>query len=373
MLKTDGSGNLDWVAQTSGGISNVVEDTTPQLGGNLDVNGNEITSASNGNVVLNPDGTGEITIGADVVPDANATHTIGSESNRYISTYSDLNGAIRFKAKNDEGAQITKGQAVYIKGISGTVPTVGLADADDASKMPAFGLAFATANDQAEVQIVSFGNLTDVNTSTFSAGDTLFIDTTAGALTATKPTGSTAQLQNIGRVLRSDASAGIIKVGGAGRSAATPNLDDGKFFLGNASNQSVQSGYKLPTSIGANGHVLTSNGTDVVFQAAAGGGSKPDVTVASVATTYPATGDLASSGLEQIYILTPTADTTVNLAPASTCGSGFKYQIKNMASAYTLTIDPDSTETIDGSVTFILDIQYSSVTIVTDGSNWFII
>ena len=31
-------------------LANVVEDTTPQLGGNLDVNGNKIVSTSNGNI-----------------------------------------------------------------------------------------------------------------------------------------------------------------------------------------------------------------------------------------------------------------------------------------------------------------------------------
>jgi len=217
----------------------IADDTTPQLAGALDTNGNAITSASNADVTIDPNGTGSISTGADIVPDADATHTIGSETNRFITAHTDINGAVRFKAKNDEGAAISKGAVLYIKGISGTVPTVGLADANDASKMPAFGLAFAAANDQAELQVVTFGNLNDVDTSSFSAGDTLYVSTTAGALTATKPTGETAQLQNIGRVLRSDATAGIIKVGGAGRSAATPNLDQDKIFLGNASNQAV--------------------------------------------------------------------------------------------------------------------------------------
>ena len=231
----------DLKTYAGGGISAVVEDTTPQLGGPLDVNGQAITSASNGDIAINPDGTGDISIGADMIPDADATHTIGDEDNRFISIYSDVNGALRFKAKNDEGAQITKGQVVYIKGLAGDgeTPTVGLADADDASKMPAFGLAFNTANDQAEIQIVSVGNLYGLNTSAFSVGDTLYVDTTAGGLVNTKPTGETAQLQNIGRVIRSNNGAGVIMVGGAGRSAATPNLDDGKIFLGNASNQAV--------------------------------------------------------------------------------------------------------------------------------------
>jgi len=43
----------------NGKIANVSEDTTPQLGGNLDVGANEInTSTSNGNIVIAPDGTG---------------------------------------------------------------------------------------------------------------------------------------------------------------------------------------------------------------------------------------------------------------------------------------------------------------------------
>jgi hypothetical protein len=44
----------------SAGIGNVVEDTTPQLGGSLDVNGQSIVSVSNGNITLSPDGTGNI-------------------------------------------------------------------------------------------------------------------------------------------------------------------------------------------------------------------------------------------------------------------------------------------------------------------------
>ena len=45
---------------TSGAISNVSEDTTPQLGGDLDVNSNDIVSASNGNINLLPNGSGKV-------------------------------------------------------------------------------------------------------------------------------------------------------------------------------------------------------------------------------------------------------------------------------------------------------------------------
>ena len=48
---------------SGGGLANVVEDTTPQLGGNLDVQANEITtSVTNGDIVIAPNGTGALKV-----------------------------------------------------------------------------------------------------------------------------------------------------------------------------------------------------------------------------------------------------------------------------------------------------------------------
>ena len=43
----------------------LVNDTTPQLGGDLDVNGKKITSASNADVVIEPNGTGDLVVETD--------------------------------------------------------------------------------------------------------------------------------------------------------------------------------------------------------------------------------------------------------------------------------------------------------------------
>lgn len=48
------------------GISDVVQDTTPQLGGDLDVNGNAIVSVSNGNIALTPNGSGVVRLDGNV-------------------------------------------------------------------------------------------------------------------------------------------------------------------------------------------------------------------------------------------------------------------------------------------------------------------
>ncbi len=68
-----GDGTWDTVSGTGGGISNVNEDTTPQLGGNLDVNGNSIVSASNGNIAVTPDGTGKVILDGLEWPTADGT------------------------------------------------------------------------------------------------------------------------------------------------------------------------------------------------------------------------------------------------------------------------------------------------------------
>jgi hypothetical protein len=47
---------------SSAAISNVVEDTTPQLGGNLDMNGQDIITTSNADLELAPNGTGHVTV-----------------------------------------------------------------------------------------------------------------------------------------------------------------------------------------------------------------------------------------------------------------------------------------------------------------------
>jgi hypothetical protein len=47
-------------ATADSALQDVVSDTTPQLGGNLDVNGNSIVSVSAGNIAITPDTTGKI-------------------------------------------------------------------------------------------------------------------------------------------------------------------------------------------------------------------------------------------------------------------------------------------------------------------------
>jgi hypothetical protein len=63
---------------------------------------------------------------------------------------------------------------------------------------------------------------------------------------------------------------------------------------------------------------------------------------------------------------------TVTIPSAASLGSGFQFSVKKTDSTInSVTIDPNSTETIDGQLTLVLAAQYDEVTLISDGTNWF--
>ena len=63
-----------WVSVNVTGIGSVADDSTPQLGGNLDVNGNSIVSTSDGNISITPNGTGDVIIDGLKHPQADGSN-----------------------------------------------------------------------------------------------------------------------------------------------------------------------------------------------------------------------------------------------------------------------------------------------------------
>tara|TARA_R100000808_G_scaffold25006_2_gene60389 strand:+ start:554 stop:1822 length:1269 start_codon:yes stop_codon:yes gene_type:complete len=88
----DGAGSGAAVVKA---VFEVANDTSPQLGGNLDVNGNDIVSTSNANIDIIPNGTGDVNLGADTVMvgdnNANATITTQGTGDLILSTNSGTN------------------------------------------------------------------------------------------------------------------------------------------------------------------------------------------------------------------------------------------------------------------------------------------
>ena len=64
-------------------LSNIVEDSTPQLGGNLDMNGSDIVTTSNADIDLAPNGTGKVVVKGNNNP---GTIVFNCESNSHGQT-----------------------------------------------------------------------------------------------------------------------------------------------------------------------------------------------------------------------------------------------------------------------------------------------
>ena len=86
---------LDGSDDQVGGFTSLVADTTPQLGGNLDVNGQDIVSTSSADIDIIPNGTGDVNLGADAVQigdnDANATLTTQGTGDLILNTNNGTN------------------------------------------------------------------------------------------------------------------------------------------------------------------------------------------------------------------------------------------------------------------------------------------
>ena len=183
---------------------------------------------------------------------------------------------LQFTALNSTGSTLTKGSAVYV---SGHTSETQVADADNtsAASMPAFGIVSDDILNGATGTIVIGGEVSGINTSAFSVGDELFVGT-AGALTATKPTG-TALIQKIAKVTKAAAS-GELLVTGAGRSNDLPNLPDGNIWIGDAS------GVPQDKTLTAGTNVTITEDSTTVTIAATGAGGASDLNDLTDVTDY---------------------------------------------------------------------------------------
>ena len=89
-------GNL---ISSAGGLTDLASDSSPQLGGDLDVNGNDIVSVSNGNINILPNGSGKVNIdgngstGGVVVTDGNIDIRSSTGAVSKVKFYCEVNNA----------------------------------------------------------------------------------------------------------------------------------------------------------------------------------------------------------------------------------------------------------------------------------------
>ena len=116
----DLDGTIDLVVSASG-IADVAADSSPQLGGNLDVNGNSIVSASNGNISITPNGSGKVILDGLSHPqaDGNAGQVLKTDGsgNLAFASVSSLAGAGIQNVSDDSSPQLGGALDVVTHGI----------------------------------------------------------------------------------------------------------------------------------------------------------------------------------------------------------------------------------------------------------------
>jgi len=147
-------------------------------------------------------------------------------------------------------------------------------------------------------------------------------------------------MPNIIRIKRSASAANVPATSSLLHGELAINTADGKLFYG-----------KVDGSIGT-----------------LGGGVAAATAVTTVTTTYA-----ALSGDSVILANATTAAFTVTL-PTAAGATGKAYTVKKTdGSANAVTLATTSAQTIDGGATATLNYPYTSLTVISDGSNWEVI
>ena len=245
VLKTDGSGNLSFATVSGGGsgIASLAADSSPQLGGDLDVNGNDIVSVSNGNINLLPNGSGKVILdgngssGGVTITDGNIDIRTGTGAVSKVKFYCESSNA---HAQTLQAQPHSAGSSAVItlpvatgtligSGDTGSVSNTMLAGSIAASK-----LAGSIGNSKLSNSSITIGSdaialgasRTDINGLTSLDVDNITID---------------------GNVISSTDTNGNITL--------TPN----------GSGKVVLDGLTYPASDGTNGQVIVTNGSCLLY------------------------------------------------------------------------------------------------------------
>jgi hypothetical protein len=137
--------------------------------------------------------------------------------------------------KNVSGATIQKGTPCYItgSGTSGNLAGVWPADASNPLRMPAGVIAGETLTAGSEGVGLINGFIANVNTSAFSAGNSIYV-AVGGGYTNVRPTGSGVLIQKLGNVEKSHATNGSGVINGPAYYNEVPNIQQGFTWVGNS-------------------------------------------------------------------------------------------------------------------------------------------
>ena len=388
-ITVDSKGRITSASSGTAPLVNVVEDTTPQLGGSLDVNGQSIVSVSNGNITLAPNGTGKVIISSDLQIDGTTTTvnsttltvddpiiTLGGDATPSSDDNKDRGIEFRYhtgsSAKNGFfGYDDSTGYFTFIPDATNTSEvfsgTKGDFEATNFRGALIGNASTASALETARtIGGVSFNGSANINLPGVNEAGTQNTTGSAATLTTARTIGGVSFNGSANINLPGVNEAGTQNTSGtAGNVSGTVVVANGGTGLTTLTANSVIVGNGTSTvnfvAPGTTGNVLTSNGTTWASAAPAAGGLEYVVKTANYTT----------SDLEGVLADTSGGAFTVTL-PA-TPAAGAQVVIADSGNAWgtnNLTIGRNGSTIANVAENLVCNITGVSVQLVYDGTTW---
>ena len=355
-------------------LQNVVEDTTPQLGGNLDVNTRSIVSTSNGNITLAPNGTGKVVISGDLQVDGTTT-TINSTT----LDVDDINITV---AKGAVNAAAANGAGLTVEGPT-TAATLLYASADDSwnlnKKTAAIelqidninvnGNTISSTNTNGTITLTPNGTgdlvldglkwpqadgTANYVLKTDGAGQLSWVAQSGGSFTSFTVAGDTGTSQTINDANTLTISGGTnLNSVASATDTITINLDSSVSGLTSVGSTAF-SGTNFDASGSSGGHLRNSSGVDQLDWGA-GGSSNLSLLVATNINPANANVSIAPTGTGSLTINPATAGTMNNVAIGGTTAAAGTFTAVNTTTITGTGTNANITITPDGTGSIVLD------------------
>lgn len=364
----------------------VVEDTTPQLGGNLDINGNKIVSTSNGNIALEPNGSGKVTATTNI-------ETTGDVKGKELYSTS---------SSGDEGGQINLAKPATGSSISGTGVVIDIyqnklrifeeggsargAYIDLTTAGTSVGTNLLAGGGSGITDIVqdttpqlggtldANGNIIDMGTNNITDNKVGNWDTAyswgnhsiAGYLTTETYTGTVTSVGGTGTVngltlSGSVTSTGNLTLGGTLNLSSPPAIGSTTASTGRFTNLTVTGTVTAGGSNGSSGQVLQSTGTGVQWATASGGGNNmilihsgvEYITIGTSGTTQNWTlataGGISGVSVSTNTFILPAGTYFLELPYTFSNGtSGYDFHLRNVTDSTNTATITSNTNTLSG-------------------------
>lgn len=280
----------------------------------------------------------------DVTGDGHFTTDLTVDGTIYGNINGDFSGALYMPVKNTYGSTLTKGTPVYITGTVGSTQVAEIAPsrADTSSTMPSVGILTTDLAHNATGSAAVIGLVPDINTSTYTLNQPLFVGATGG-LTNTQPTSSSHIVQMVAYAARINTNNGILLANiydqartqnsisisgniattggqfsgsGAGLTSIPASQLSGTVPSTNIGNDSVALGTKTTGDYVA----TVTGGTGVTVTGGTGEGSSPSIAIGQAVGTSdsPTFTGLTTLSNASLYSVGVTAGLTANSLSAST-------------------------------------------------------